>query len=67
VVCPGATQTGYIDSTNEARCVERTPLGRLGTPEDVAHVVLLMTSTQADWLTGQLVYASGGFSMFMRE
>jgi 3-oxoacyl-[acyl-carrier protein] reductase len=67
VVCPGATQTGYIGAEEERRCVARTPLGRLGTPDDVADAILLLVSEQAHWLTGQLIYASGGFSMFMRE
>lgn len=37
-----------------------TPLGRLGTPEDVAATVLLLVSPLAGWLTGQQVRADGG-------
>ncbi len=67
VVCPGATQTGYITPEEERRCVARTPLKRLGLPEDIADVIVFLASEQAHWLTGQLIYASGGFSIFMKE
>lgn len=69
IVCPGATQTGYITpgSELERKCISRTPLNRLGLPEDVADVIVFLASEQAHWLTGQLIFASGGFSMFMRE
>jgi 3-oxoacyl-[acyl-carrier protein] reductase len=67
VVCPGATQTGYITPENEPRIVERTPLGRLGKPEDIADVIVFLVSEQAQWLTGQLIYASGGFLYYSHE
>jgi 3-oxoacyl-[acyl-carrier protein] reductase len=67
VVCPGATQTGYITPENEPWIVQRTPLGRLGTPEDVADVIVFLVSEQAHWLTGQLIYASGGFIYYSHE
>lgn len=63
VVCPGATQTGYIPPDDYGWLVEKTPLGRVGQPEDVADVILFLASEQAHWLTGQLIYASGGFLM----
>ncbi len=67
VVCPGATQTGYITPENEPALVARTPLGRLGQAEDVADVITFLASEQARWLTGQLIYASGGFLMYLNE
>lgn len=67
VVCPGPTQTGYIAPEDEGDIVAKTPLGRLGLPEDVADVILFLASEQAHWLTGQLIYASGGFSMHLTE
>jgi 3-oxoacyl-[acyl-carrier protein] reductase len=67
VVSPGPTQTGYIDAKSEKQLVERTPMGRLGYPDDVANVIVLLASAQAGWLTGNLIYASGGFSKFMSE
>jgi len=67
VVCPGATQTGYITPENEPWIIQRTMLGRLGKPEDVADVIVFLTSEQAHWLTGQLIYASGGFLYHSHE
>jgi 3-oxoacyl-[acyl-carrier protein] reductase len=66
-VCPGATQTGYIPPESEERIIARTPLGRLGQPEDVADVIVFLASEQAHWLTGRLNYASGGFLMYLNE
>ena len=40
---------------------EQTPLGRLGTPEDVAHAVAFFASERASFLTGQVLAADGGF------
>ncbi len=40
-----------------------TPLGRFGEPIDIARVVLFMASTQAAWVTGQILDASGGFQL----
>ncbi len=67
VVSPGPTQTGYIEPDNEKPIVDKTPLRRLGYPEDIANVILLLASAQGDWLTGNVIYASGGFSKFMDE
>ncbi len=41
----------------------RTPLGRLGTPEDISGVVLFMTSSAAAWITGQVLLADGGYTI----
>jgi 3-oxoacyl-[acyl-carrier protein] reductase len=67
VVSPGPTQTGYITPEHEKQLVARTPLGRLGTPADIANVILWLASAQSGWLTGNLIYASGGFSKFLSE
>ncbi len=65
--CPGATQTGYITPENEEWIIKKTPLGRLGYSEDMADVITFLASEQGRWLTGQLIYASGGFLKFMSE
>jgi 3-oxoacyl-[acyl-carrier protein] reductase len=59
-VCPGPTQTGWITPEGEASVLPEMPFGRLGTPEDVADVVVFLCSEQARWLTGQTLYAGGG-------
>src|SRR5438046_850992 len=40
----------------------RTPLGRSGTPEDIAAVALFLVSDEASFVTGQVVSLNGGFS-----
>jgi NAD(P)-dependent dehydrogenase (short-subunit alcohol dehydrogenase family) len=44
-----------------------TPLGRLGTPEDIGNVVALFCSEKAGWITGQVIYADGGASLMNPE
>lgn len=44
-----------------------TPMGRLGTPEDIGNVVALLCSEQAGWITGQVIYADGGASLMNPE
>ncbi len=44
-----------------------TPMGRLGTPEDVGNVVALLCSGKARWITGQVIYADGGASLMNPE
>ncbi len=63
IVAPGATQTGYLTPEAEMEIAPNTPLGRLGEPEDVADVILFVASEQGRWLTGQLIYAGGGWRM----
>jgi len=41
--------------------VAATPLGRAGTPEDAANAVYLLCAPESDFITGQLVMATGGF------
>jgi NAD(P)-dependent dehydrogenase (short-subunit alcohol dehydrogenase family) len=44
-----------------------TPMGRLGTPEDVGNVAALLCSAEANWITGQVIYADGGASLMSPE
>jgi NAD(P)-dependent dehydrogenase (short-subunit alcohol dehydrogenase family) len=44
-----------------------TPMGRLGTPEDVGNVAALFCSEEANWITGQVIYADGGASLMNPE
>ena len=63
IVAPGPVQTGWLSSDEEKSIGAGTPLGRVGRPEDIADVVVFLASEQARWLTGQLVYAGGGWRM----
>lgn len=42
--------------------IEKTPLGRIGEPEDVAHVVLFLASDGARFVTGQTLLVDGGMA-----
>ncbi|OHB68387.1 MAG: hypothetical protein A2Y77_09125 [Planctomycetes bacterium RBG_13_62_9] len=63
VVAPGPIQTGWLTPEEANKIAATTPLGRVGTPADVADVVVLLASEQAHWLTGQLLYVGGGWRM----
>jgi 3-oxoacyl-[acyl-carrier protein] reductase len=41
----------------------RTPLGRLGVPEDIANAILFLTSPAASWISGQTLYVDGGYTV----
>lgn len=63
IVSPGPTQTGWMSPALEASVIPATPLGRVGLPDDVADVIVFLTSEQGRWLTGQTLYAGGGHKM----
>lgn len=60
VISPGPVQTGWITPAIEKDAVSRTPMGRIGTPEDIADVAVFLGSHQAGWITGQVIHAGGG-------
>jgi NAD(P)-dependent dehydrogenase (short-subunit alcohol dehydrogenase family) len=39
------------------------PLGRLGTPDDIANAVLFLASDRASFITGQTISVDGGYTM----
>jgi enoyl-[acyl-carrier protein] reductase III len=42
-----------------------TPLGRVGTPDDIARVAAMLLSRDAAWITGQTIVADGGHSLLV--
>ena len=63
-VCPGVIKTDMLNeySHNDLKdLADRTPLNRLGTPEDVAKVINFLASNDADFITGQVLNIDGGF------
>ena len=63
-VAPGCIETNMVrvlGTETQAMLVEETPLGRLGTPEDIAGAVAFLASDKASFLTGQVLTADGGF------
>ncbi|RLF32559.1 MAG: hypothetical protein DRN07_04725 [Thermoplasmata archaeon] len=62
-VAPGTVDTDIIRDYTEEQRMRRAaeiPLGRLGTPEDVARVCLFLASPMADYITGETIVVAGG-------
>ena len=62
VINPGPVDTGGMPDKVRAACTAQTPLGRLGTPQDAAHLVGFLCSPQGGWINGQLLYSNGGLA-----
>lgn len=39
-----------------------SPLGRVGTPSDIANVVAFLASDESEWITGQVIHVTGGMA-----
>lgn len=72
VVCPGLTETPLLQGIREqspktAKVIEAItraiPLGRVGTPQDIAEAVTFLASPAAEFITGQTLSVSGGLTM----
>jgi 3-oxoacyl-[acyl-carrier protein] reductase len=66
LVAPGFVATAMTDALPDeqrARLAEAIPLGRLGTPADIAAAVLSLASDQAAWVTGATLHVNGGMAM----
>ena len=61
IVAPGPVQTDWLRPDQEAEIGRKTPLGRVGRPEDIADVIVFLATDEARWLTGQLLYVGGGW------
>ena len=66
-ICPGGVDTPMIASminTEERRqhSAASHPIGRMGTPEDIAYFVLYLASDESSWVTGGVFPIDGGFT-----
>jgi NAD(P)-dependent dehydrogenase (short-subunit alcohol dehydrogenase family) len=68
VVAPGTTITpgsaAFIAQVGGPdKLAKAYPLGRLGNPSDIAGAVLFLASPLSEWITGQVLSVSGGYTM----
>ncbi|MHA1904504.1 MAG: SDR family NAD(P)-dependent oxidoreductase [Candidatus Thorarchaeota archaeon] len=70
-ICPGAIETPMLDRVIEmqgdpakvrARRIMNYPLGRFGTPEEVANTALFLASDESSFVTGAIIAVDGGFT-----
>lgn len=70
-ICPGWIATGMADAafarakdpgTARADAINRHPVGRFGTPEDIANAALWLASDEATFVTGQMLIVDGGLT-----
>jgi NAD(P)-dependent dehydrogenase (short-subunit alcohol dehydrogenase family) len=64
-ICPGPIETPLLRTlwTSEEernKRLNRIPLGRFGTPEDIVYLALYLASDEASWTTGSVLVADGG-------
>ncbi|UJV38681.1 MULTISPECIES: SDR family oxidoreductase [unclassified Streptomyces] len=62
VINPGPVDTGWMSEEVREHCRRSTPLGRLGTPQDTAHLVDFLCSREGGWINGQLLMSNGGLA-----
>lgn len=56
----GTHSAGITGSDFEKQIVARTPLGRIGQPDDIARVAVFLASEESHWMTGEILVAAGG-------
>ena len=65
-VAPGCIDSDMLRALGKdtvASLAQETPLGRIGTAEDVAKVVRFLAAADSDFITGQILTADGGFTL----
>ena len=66
-IAPGAVDTKMILNLNEddkEYVINQTPLGRLGTPEDIANLTYFLASDESSFVTGEVIKISGGVERY---
>jgi NAD(P)-dependent dehydrogenase (short-subunit alcohol dehydrogenase family) len=72
-VCPGTVETPFVEGylkkfhaheieKTRAELHARQPVGRMGRPDEVAHLVLYLCSAEAEFVTGSIVTIDGGWT-----
>jgi 3-oxoacyl-[acyl-carrier protein] reductase len=60
-VNPGPTDTGWMTQELKRELAAKSPIGRVGEPEDAARLVAFLAGDEARWITGQIIHSEGGF------
>ena len=55
--------TDRLNENQKNSILERIPMKRLGTPQDVANVVGFLCSENANYITGQTIHVNGGLAL----
>ena len=63
IVTEGVQAAGFIGSDFEKEAVQRTPLGRIGQPQDIASIAAFLASDESTWVNGQTIHAAGGLRL----
>ena len=71
VICPGPTDTALLQQVSSGEkgrkiidaMTRAVPFRRLGRPEEIANAVAFFASSDADFVTGQVLSVSGGLTM----
>jgi 3-oxoacyl-[acyl-carrier protein] reductase len=62
-IATGGIYNNYEQEEDEVELIERIPIGRLGTPEEVAAAVWYLVSEDAGFVTGEVLNVNGGLSV----
>jgi len=66
-ICPGAIETPsnplLDDAAFRAALEAKIPLGRVGTPDDIAHAALFLASDESAYITGHALVVDGGWTI----
>jgi len=60
-VNPGPTDSTWMNDKIRKYLLPKFPMGRIGSPDDVARVISFLASEEAEWMTGQIIHSEGGF------
>ena len=65
-ICPGLIDTkmnSKLSKTTVQGIVDATPIGRIGKPEDVAHLAAFLCDDKSNFITGQIITVDGGYTL----
>ena len=69
-IAPGYVETDFIKSLaargilDPDKLARRTPMGRIGRPEEIGEVAVFLASSSASFITGEILTADGGWSVY---